>query len=98
MSTIDRATVEKVAGLARIALTEAEVARFTDQLSVVLDAVDRLRAVDTSDVPPTASILPTFDVMRADEPEPSLPLEDVFRNAPLREGDLFRVQTPLEER
>ena len=98
MSTLDRSVVEKVAGLARIALTEDEIDRFTAQLSVVLDAVDRLRTVDTSAVPPTASVLPVENVMRDDVVRPSLPLEDVFRNAPSREGDHFRVQTVLEQR
>ena len=98
MSTLDRSVVEKVAGLARIALTEDEIDRFTAQLSVVLDAVDRLRTVDTSAVAPTASVLPVENVMRDDIVRPSLPLEDVFRNAPSREGDHFRVQTVLEQR
>ena len=98
MSTLDRSVVEKVAGLARIALTEDEIGRFTAQLSVVLDAVDRLRTVDTSAVAPTASVLPVENVMRDDVVRPSLPLEDVFRNAPSREGDHFRVQTVLEQR
>ncbi len=98
MSTLDRSVVEKVAGLARIALTEDEIDRFTAQLSVVLDAVDRLRTVDTSTIPPTASVLPVENVMRDDIVRPSLPLEDVFRNAPSREGDHFRVQTVLEGR
>ena len=98
MSTLDRSVVEKVAGLARIALTDEEIGRFTDQLSVVLDAVDRLREVDTSAIPPTASVLPLENVLRDDVVRPSLPLEEVFRNAPGREGDHFRVQTVLEER
>lgn len=98
MSTLDRSVVEKVAGLARIALGPDEIDRFTAQLSVVLGAVDRLREVDTSAIPPTASVLPVDNVMRDDVVRPSLPLEDVFRNAPSRDGDHFRVQTVLEER
>ena len=98
MSTLDRSVVEKVAGLARIALDPDEIDRFTAQLSVVLGAVDRLREVDTSAIPPTASVLPVDNVMRDDVVRPSLPLEDVFRNAPSRDGDHFRVQTVLEDR
>jgi aspartyl-tRNA(Asn)/glutamyl-tRNA(Gln) amidotransferase subunit C len=99
MSGIDRSTVEKVAGLARIALSDAEIERFTAQLSNILTHVDRLKAVDTEDIAPTASILPLVNVTRADEIRPSLPLDDVFRNAgDRREGDFFVVQTPLEER
>jgi len=98
VSTLDRSVVEKVAGLARIELTDEEIERFTAQLSVVLDAVDRLRSVDTSAIPPTASVLPVDNVMREDVVRPSLSIEEVFRNAPGRDGDHFRVQTVLEQR
>lgn len=98
MPAIDRGRVEHVAGLARIALTDDELDRFTGQLQIVLDNIAKLQEVDTSDVPPTASVLPVENVMREDEVRPSLPLEAVFADAPDREGDLFRVQASLGER
>lgn len=98
MSVIDRSVVRHVADLARIALTDEEVEQFTAQLSVVLEAVGKLREVDTEAIPPTASVLPLSNVTREDEVRPSLALEEALRNAPTRDGDLFRVQTPLEER
>lgn len=98
MSEIDPGVVRYVADLARIALTEAEVERFAKQLSVVLDAVGKLREVDTEAIPPTASVLPLDNVTREDEVRPSLTLEEAMRNAPARDGDLFRVQTVIEER
>lgn len=98
MSEIDPGVVRYVADLARIQLTDAEVERFTKQLSVVLDSVGKLREVDTADIPPTASVLPLANVTREDEVRPSLSLEDAMRNAPNRDGDLFRVQTIIEER
>lgn len=98
MSAIDRSVVRHVADLARIDLSDAEVERFTAQLSVVLDAIGKLREVDTAAIPPTASVLPLDNVMREDEVRPGLTLEEAMRNAPARDGDLFRVQTPLEER
>lgn len=98
MSEIDPKVVRYVADLARIALSDEEVERFTGQLSVVLDSVGKLREVDTEAIPPTASVLPLVNVMREDEVRPSLPLEDAMRNAPARDGDLFRVQTVIEER
>jgi aspartyl-tRNA(Asn)/glutamyl-tRNA(Gln) amidotransferase subunit C len=98
MSEIDPKVVRHVADLARIALSDDEVERFTGQLSVVLDAVGKLRGVDTEAIPPAASVLPLENVMREDEVRPSLPLEDAMRNAPARDGDLFRVQTVIEER
>jgi aspartyl-tRNA(Asn)/glutamyl-tRNA(Gln) amidotransferase subunit C len=98
MPAIDRGRVEHVAGLARIALTDDELDRFTGQLQVVLDNIAKLQDVDTSQIPPTASVLPIENVMREDEVRPSLPLEAVFADAPDREGDLFRVQASLGER
>lgn len=98
MTTIDRARVQHVAGLARIALTDDELDRFTGQLQVILAAIEQLNDVDTSAVPPSASVLPLLNVMREDEPRPSLPVEVVLAQAPDREGDLFRVQASLEER
>jgi len=98
MTTIDRAAVEHVAKLARIALAEEEIERFTAQLSQILDAVGRLGQVDTSAIPPTASVLPLMNVTREDVVRPSLALEDVLRNAPSHDGTFFKVQAVLEER
>ena len=97
---IDRQTVVHAAGLARIALTDEEITRFTGQLSVVLDAVARLAEVDTSAVLPSASTLPLHNVEREDEPRPGLTTEQALANAPRggRDGEFFRVQEVLEER
>ena len=97
---IDRQTVRHVADLARIALTDAEVDRFFGQISVVLEAVDKLAQIDTSTIPPTASALPIHNVERDDEPRPGLTAEQALANAPKggRDGEFFRVQEVLEER
>lgn len=97
---IDRQTIVHVADLARIALTDDEITRFTGQLSVVLDAVERLGQVDTSAVPPSASSLPLHNVEREDEARPGLTNEQALANAPKggRDGEFFRVQEVLTER
>ena len=97
---IDRATIVHVADLARIGLTEEEIERFTGQLSVVLDAVERLRSVDTSEISPTASTLPLIGVQRDDVIRPGLTTEEALANVPRggRDGEFFRVQEILEER
>jgi aspartyl-tRNA(Asn)/glutamyl-tRNA(Gln) amidotransferase subunit C len=97
---IDRQTIVHVADLARIQLTGDEIARFTGQLSVVLDAVERLGSVDTSTVLPSASVLPLRNVEREDEARPGLTTEQALANAPKggRDGEFFRVQEVLEER
>jgi len=97
---IDRQTIVHVADLARIKLSDAEIARFTGQLSVVLEAVERLGSVDTSTVLPSASVLPLHNVEREDEARPGLTTEQALANAPKggRDGEFFRVQEVLEER
>jgi aspartyl-tRNA(Asn)/glutamyl-tRNA(Gln) amidotransferase subunit C len=97
---IDRATIVHVADLARIGLTDEELDRFTGQLSVVLDAVERLKTVDTSEISPTASTLPLVGVQRDDVIRPGLTTEEALANAPKggRDGEFFRVQEILEGR
>jgi aspartyl-tRNA(Asn)/glutamyl-tRNA(Gln) amidotransferase subunit C len=88
---ITRAQVLHVARLARLDLTEAEVARLQLELSAILDAVSKVSELDLDAVPPTSHPLELVNVLRPDEPRASLPLEDVFANAPQREADRFRV-------
>jgi aspartyl-tRNA(Asn)/glutamyl-tRNA(Gln) amidotransferase subunit C len=88
--------VEHIAELARLALTEAEKARYQEQLSAILEYAERLQAVDTSAIPPTATVLPLRNVLRADEARDSLPRGEVLFNAPQIEADCFRVQAILD--
>jgi aspartyl-tRNA(Asn)/glutamyl-tRNA(Gln) amidotransferase subunit C len=91
MARITRDEVLHVARLARLELTDDEVARFQEQLSAILDAVSKVSELDLADVPPTAHPLEIANAWAEDEPRPCLPLDDVFRNAPDRDGDFFRV-------
>ena len=88
---ISREQVLHVAKLAELELSEAEVERFGEQLNAILEAVGKVSELDLSDVPPTSHPLAVVNVFRPDEPRPSLSLEDVFANAPERDGDHFRV-------
>lgn len=94
---LSREQVQHIARLARVGLTEEDVDRFTEQLSEILDYFERLRQVDTEGVPPTAHTLDLHNVMREDEPEPAYDKEEMLANAPLREGDYFRVRAILDE-
>jgi aspartyl-tRNA(Asn)/glutamyl-tRNA(Gln) amidotransferase subunit C len=85
-----------IARLARIALTDADVARFTAQLSGILDHFAALSKVDTEGVDPTAHPLPLSNVMRADVASPSLLQDEALANAPEREDGFFRVRAVLE--
>ncbi|RME50165.1 MAG: Asp-tRNA(Asn)/Glu-tRNA(Gln) amidotransferase subunit GatC, partial [Caldilineae bacterium] len=82
MSKLTRAEVEHIARLARLALTEAEIAQFQEQLSAILEYAETLQQLDTEGVPPTTSALPLHTVMRPDEPRPGLSTEDALANAP----------------
>jgi aspartyl-tRNA(Asn)/glutamyl-tRNA(Gln) amidotransferase subunit C len=88
---ITREDVLHVAALAQLELSEEEITRLTEQLGDILAAVGKVSQLDLSDVPPTSHPLSVVNVLRSDEPRPSLPLEDVFANAPERDGDHFRV-------
>jgi len=88
---ITREDVLHVAKLASLELTEEEVQRLEAQLNDILAAVGKVSELDLADVPPTSHPLAVVNVLRPDEPLPSLPLEDVFANAPERDGDYFRV-------
>ena len=80
-----------VARLARLALTDDEIERLTEELGAILDAVGVVAELDLTDVPPTSHPLDLVNVWDEDEPRDSLLLDDVFANAPDRDGDLFRV-------
>jgi aspartyl-tRNA(Asn)/glutamyl-tRNA(Gln) amidotransferase subunit C len=88
---ITRDDVLHVAALARLDLTEDEIARLEAQLNDILEAVGKVSELDLSDVPPTSHPLDVVNAFRADEPRSSLTHEDVFANAPERDGDHFRV-------
>ena len=88
---ISREEVLHVARLARLALTDDEVERLTEELGAILDAVSVVAELDLADVPPTSHPLDLVNVWDEDEPRASLALDDVFANAPDREGDHFRV-------
>jgi aspartyl-tRNA(Asn)/glutamyl-tRNA(Gln) amidotransferase subunit C len=94
---ISRDDVLRVARLARLALTDAEVETMREQLSAILSHIDALKAVDTTGVEPTSHAVPQFNVMREDEPRPCFPVDEMLANAPDRVGDFFRVPRIIEE-
>ncbi|CAN5249112.1 Asp-tRNA(Asn)/Glu-tRNA(Gln) amidotransferase subunit GatC [soil metagenome] len=97
MSTLSRDEVARVAALARIDLTPAELDRLAGELRVIVDAVASVSQVATADVPATSHPLPLSNVFRADVPEPSLPVADVLAGAPAAMEGKFLVPQILEE-
>jgi aspartyl-tRNA(Asn)/glutamyl-tRNA(Gln) amidotransferase subunit C len=91
MAGISRDEVLHVARLARLELSEAEVERFQEQLSAILESVSKVSELDLSDVPPTAHPLEIANAWGEDVSRASLTLDEVFANAPDRDDDHFRV-------
>lgn len=94
---ISRDDVAKLANLARIDLSDAELDRLAPQLSVIVESVAQVSAVAADDVPPSSHALPMQNVMRADEVRPSLDREAVLAGAPEAEQDRFKVPRILGE-
>ena len=93
---LSKEEVLHIATLARLGVDEAEIDKFRQQLSNIIENFEILKQVDTTDVPPTAQAVPLQNVFRQDEVIESLPVDEVLGNAPRREGDLFRVKAVLE--
>ena len=94
--TITRAEVAHVARLARLGLTEDEMDRLASELDHILDAMQALRQLDTSTIPPTAQVIPLTNVMRDDNPRPSWPVEEILKNAPATRDGEFLVPPVLD--
>ncbi|BCX04164.1 MAG: aspartyl/glutamyl-tRNA(Asn/Gln) amidotransferase subunit C [Candidatus Roseilinea sp.] len=92
------AEVERIARLARLALSEDEEARYARQLSAILDYAAQLAELDVEGIPPTASVLSVHSVMReGDEVVAGLTRADALRNAPDTDGASFIVQATFDD-
>ena len=88
---ITREDVLHVAKLARLALTEEELARLGGQLDAILDAISKVSELDLEGVPPTSHPLDLVNVLADDEARPSLTRDDALANAPDPEDGFFGV-------
>jgi aspartyl-tRNA(Asn)/glutamyl-tRNA(Gln) amidotransferase subunit C len=94
--TLTLKEVEYIAELARLSLSEEEKDQYRQQLSEILDYVERLQTLDTADIPPTSSVLPSRSVLRDDDPRPGLETPELLRNAPQVEDNQFQVPPIFE--
>jgi aspartyl-tRNA(Asn)/glutamyl-tRNA(Gln) amidotransferase subunit C len=94
---IEREQVLHVAKLARLRLSEAEVEKMAEELSGILDHVDRIGELELDDVAPTSHVIDLENVLRADQPRPSWPRDDVLAQAPDPAEGAFRVPSPQAE-
>jgi len=91
---LDRAQVLHVARLARLELTDAEVEVMAAELSKVLDHIEKIRELDLDNVPPTSHVVDVVNALRADEPQPCLPVEVALQSAPEPLAGGFGVPSP----
>jgi aspartyl-tRNA(Asn)/glutamyl-tRNA(Gln) amidotransferase subunit C len=88
--------VRRIALLARLGISDAEVEKFRTQLSNILENMEILKEADTAGLEPTAQSVALQNVFRPDEPKPSLPVNEVLANAPGQEDNSFKVNAVLE--
>jgi aspartyl-tRNA(Asn)/glutamyl-tRNA(Gln) amidotransferase subunit C len=88
--------VRWIAHLARLEMPEAEIAHVQRDLNAIVAYVDQLQTLDTEGVEPLAHTLDLANVFRDDEPIPSLPVDEILKNAPDRRDDYFAVPAVLD--
>lgn len=94
--SVDESTVRRVAKLARIAVSDAEVAKLRGELDAILSFVEELSGLDVEGVEPMTSVIPTALRLRDDVVDDGEDAEKVLRNAPAREGDFYVVPKVVE--
>ena len=97
MSSLSRDDVAKLAGLARIEMTESELVELSSQFGMILDAVARVQEVDLTGVKATSHPQPLENIAREDIVVPSLSPADALSGAPAQEEQRFRVPQILGE-
>lgn len=93
---INKDTVKYAGDLARIELDDRELDHFTKQLDHILEYVHKLKKLDVAKLEPTSHVLEMKNVYREDRVKEPLPVSDVVKNAPAREGNLFKVKKIIE--
>ena len=93
---ITRAAVEHVARLSRLALDEAEIEALTGEMDAILGYVEKLDALVTDDIVPTAHAVPMENAFRPDEVHPAIGLEEALQKAPAAGDGCFEVPKVIE--
>jgi aspartyl-tRNA(Asn)/glutamyl-tRNA(Gln) amidotransferase subunit C len=96
MSSVPQLNIDRVAQLARLALTPEEKATFAQQLGDVLHHIEALAKVDVSGVEPTAHAFPVENIWADDVARPGLPVEEALRNAPAQRQHMVVVPKVVE--
>ena len=93
---IDEHSVQQLAELARLELSAEEITRMQRDLDSILEYVDKLSELDTTDVPPTAHVLDITTPMRPDRVQRLLPVSEAIRNSPQHDGSSMIVPKVIE--
>ncbi len=93
---ITKETVLKVAGLAKLDLTEAEALRLAHEMGKIVEFADKLSEMDLEGVMPTTHAVKMENVFRDDEMQPSYPREEILANGPERDEACFVVPKVVE--
>ena len=93
---LDKKQVERIASLAKLHLTDKDTEILSEQLSNILENFEILQQIDTKNVPPTAQSIALHNIFREDIVKPSLPQDQVLKNAPQSEDSCFKVRAILE--
>lgn len=96
MSDLTDLNIDRVANLARLALTPEEKARFSAQLGDVLLHIEQLGKVDVAGVEPTAHAYPLYNVWAEDVAQAGLPVEAALQNAPAQRNHMIAVPKVIE--
>jgi len=88
---INAETVEYIAKLAKISISEEEKNKFVPQLSKIITYIEKLSELDTEGISPMSSVIATKNVFREDETKPSMQRDDVLANAPASQNGFFKV-------
>jgi aspartyl-tRNA(Asn)/glutamyl-tRNA(Gln) amidotransferase subunit C len=91
---IDREQVLHVARLARLRLSDDEVAAMVEELPKILEHIERMKSLDLEGVEPTWHVVEIENVLREDVPRPSLPAETALEAAPDPQPGGFGVPSP----
>ena len=94
--SVDAATVRRIAHLARIAVTDAEVSNLLDELNAILAFVEQLEEVNIEGVEPMTSVTPMEMKKRQDVVDDGDIADDIVKNAPATEGHFFLVPKVVE--
>jgi aspartyl-tRNA(Asn)/glutamyl-tRNA(Gln) amidotransferase subunit C len=89
-------SIEHLAGLARLALSDEEKSVYEGQIENILNYVEKLNELDTSDIEPTSHVISLSNVDREDREKPCLPREEALLNAPDKTEKFYRVPKIIE--